>query len=191
MRSAQDYRDKDGTWSSTNYQIACPCGGMTECFWRAPPSCEPRFVFQNLQLKGCTTVGQRGDPWCQHHRTDESEWSYCTRVCVDAATSYVSESIHSPPPHAKKAVVAPNNLLPAAVTETTTPGPLDDDQCMWTLAEGCWPEFDYGPDHLVGCTRVDHQTPWCSMSKLYNGSWAHCVFTCKDISTLSQNMLIR
>ena len=46
----------------------------------------------------------------------------------------------------------------------------------------CVDEFEYWGKHFVGCTAVDHDTPWCSMSDPYSGAWAHCHYKCPSDS---------
>jgi len=181
--SANDYRDKDGTWSNPNHQIACPCGGVTECYWKQPPACEAVFIFRGMRLSGCVKMAGRGDPWCQHDHDDQEGWSHCIHTCMDGSTGRITQSVQAPSPKFVKVATGPDVT---AGTDTTTPGPLDDAACVWTLHKDCHPEFDYGPDHLVGCTRVDHHEPWCSKAKVFNGSWAHCEFSCPEVHTASQ-----
>lgn len=182
--SANDYRDKDGTWSNPKYRLACPCGGVKECFWKQAPSCEAVFVFRGIRHSGCVKMANRGDPWCQHDHDNEEGWSHCVQTCIDGSTGRIAEAVQSPPLEPRvmaRSIYEP----PDAPTQTTTQAPRDDDECMWALAPDCWPEFEYGPDHLVGCTRVDHHTPWCSKTKKFNHSWTHCIFTCPEVTTLS------
>lgn len=56
--------------------------------------------------------------------------------------------------------------------------PALDGECTWVPAASCIKEFDYEGTHYVGCTVVDHDTPWCSNTEMYKGSWNHCTYTC-------------
>jgi hypothetical protein len=58
--------------------------------------------------------------------------------------------------------------------------------CDWVAPSTCQKEFDYEGIHYVGCTAIDHDTPWCSLSHPFNGSWKHCNYECASATEKDQ-----
>jgi hypothetical protein len=56
----------------------------------------------------------------------------------------------------------------------------DKEGCEWIPAYSCLKEFDYEGKHFSGCTTTDHDTPWCSNTDPYRGSWNKCVYSCAN-----------
>jgi hypothetical protein len=59
---------------------------------------------------------------------------------------------------------------------------VDTWNCDWTPPSSCMKEYDYQGSRYVGCTSVDHDSPWCSNSHPFNGSWSHCTYNCRNPS---------
>lgn len=63
------------------------------------------------------------------------------------------------------------------------------ENCGWVPAESCQKEFDYEGTHYVGCTSVEHDSPWCSNTDPYNRSWSHCKYQCKNPSAADKKTI--
>lgn len=66
---------------------------------------------------------------------------------------------------------------------------VSEDNCEWKAVQGCEREFDYEGSHFTGCTAIDHDTPWCSLSHPYAGDWAHCVYSCQSPNEVAERMM--
>jgi hypothetical protein len=55
---------------------------------------------------------------------------------------------------------------------------------VWLPAESCVAEFDYEGKHYIGCSGADHDIPWCSNTKVYEGSWNSCIHSCPGSTPL-------
>lgn len=154
QNSARHYVSSVDDWSHENCKLACPCGGAADkkCEWQQSPQCAPEFLFKGVKYSGCATVDPDHDrPWCQHS-FQPSQTDIEGRDWSYCSNSCEGERPYTPP---KK-------------------------ECGWIPAASCVREFDYEGTHFVGCTESDHDTPWCSNTDPYKGSWNHCTYSCPD-----------
>jgi hypothetical protein len=152
--AARHFVEETETWSHENCKLACPCGGgksdEDKCSWKAPEACAPEFMWKGVKYVGCALVDLDHDrPWCQHTFESIEKQS--------GGWSYCTRS--------------------CSPDEAPTPEE-EDDGCGWVMASSCVKEFDYKNNHFVGCSGMDHDTPWCSNTEMYNGSWSHCLYSC-------------
>lgn len=107
---------------------------------------------KEFDYKGVHYVGCTGtdetSKWCSTTDPYQGLWSQCSYSCA-----------------AK---------VPVPVNQETAL----DGTCRWTPAASCVKEFDYQGTHYVGCTVADDETPWCSNTGIYKGSWNRCTYTC-------------
>lgn len=160
--NAAKHTEDIGSWSHESCKLACPCSGTgvttdgdpTLCSWKQPPACADEWNYKGSTYSGCAVVDSSHDkPWCQHHyQHDESGPG------APEDWSYCEYSC------------APDTV------------PAKEDGCSWRPSFSCVQEFDYEGTHYVGCTDKDHDTPWCSNSLIYEGSWNHCIYTCAEHS---------
>lgn len=159
-----------GSWRHDNCKLACPCGNVAEtnnndeCGWKRPAECAAEYLYKGTTYRGCATVdSEHGRPWCQHNyihtEGDMNDWSFCEYSCGTPTASPL------PPTQAPPAPPAPG---------------INTDRCVWLPASSCVQEFDYQGAHYMGCSSADHDTPWCSNTVTYAGSWNHCVYTCPN-----------
>lgn len=181
--AANDYRDSDGTFSDPDHQLACPCGKTKECVWKQPDACEATFFYSGIRWSGCTGFGRSGDPWCQHSEYDTTYWSHCIKTCYDGSTGQVTQGQALVDTSTMKVRVPKQNHTVATGRKDTPPIDFPS-SCSWVAPAGCVPEFSLGSANFTGCARMldngQSHTPWCSKTEAFEGSWAHCVFTCAE-----------
>jgi len=160
--AARHTADEVGDFSHENCMLACPCGGAgsAQCTWKQPAACVDKFMWKGVEYSGCATVDiEHERPWCQHNyqHTDKDsgqDWSYCESRCESDEPARPKEPVEEARP--KEPV----------------------EECMWIPAYSCAREFSYEGTQYVGCTAADHDTPWCSNTETYYGSWSRCVYMC-------------
>lgn len=143
---------KSAEWSQEECRLACPCTQEAEvqCRWEQPAACAPQFEWKGVIYSGCPRV-DHDSPWCQHHLHHTEEWLTDWSNCI-----YTCDANQQP---------------------TATPA---SSNCRWTPANDCVSEFNYEGALVVGCTNTDYHSPWCSKSKVYDGTWAHCSYQCDN-----------
>jgi len=155
-RNAAKHTDDIGYWSELTCALACPCSGRADvntdsgCSWKQPPACAANFIYKGAAYTGCAPADSEHSQPWCQHQYTDS---------VGVGWSYCEYSCGDTP------------LNPPAPQEGG---------CDWVVASGCVQEFDYQGAHYVGCTAADHDTPWCSNTDPYTGSWNHCVYTCSN-----------
>lgn len=150
-------------WSHEDCRLACPCAARQECGWVQPPACAPEFEYKGKLYTGCP-MADDVKPWCMHHHHHLSS----NQTFAEYGWSYCI------------------NTCPKDEGEKT---PLPNERCGWKLAKSCELEFDYEGTHYVGCTSVDHDTPWCSNTNPYSGSWSHCEYSCINATADEQHAI--
>lgn len=154
--AAKDHtNDQLGIFSYDQCQLACPCGvALTaqsdKCKWKQAPACAAKFMYKGVEYAGCATAdsGHEDKSWCQH--------AYNTSM------------------------QSPGTPQDWSFCEYECDSPPVASSCEWVPASGCVKEFDYKGARVVGCTASDQtrNTPWCSNSFPYEGSWNYCDYSC-------------
>lgn len=141
-------------WSNELCHLACPCATAevveAECGWVQPAACSPEFEYKGKLYTGCPMV-DHDKPWCMHHHHHNGKEVYEYEW---------------------------SNCIDTC--GTGVPQPESQSKCYWKQAPTCVKQFDYEGALHVGCTTVDHDTPWCSNSDPYGGSWSHCSYHCDN-----------
>lgn len=146
-------------WTHSTCQLACPCTAGLSASCRWV---QPPACAQNFEYNGKMYAGcptvDHDRPWCMHHHHNSGKESYQYRWSNCINTCEQSD-----------------NIKPSSL-------------CSWKAAPSCVREFDFVGTRVVGCTALAHDTPWCSNSDPYSGSWAHCLYDCDSPTDEDKNI---
>lgn len=121
----------------------------------------------------------------RHLLDDIGDWSneLCKLACPCGGSlsepARLEDSVEKP---ASPEVPVEETARPKESVEETVQA-ASNKECGWLPASSCEGEFTYQGVQYAGCTTADHDTPWCSNTKVYYGSWSKCIYSCPTTTT--------